>query len=732
MFVIKRNGNVEAMDFEKIHKRINWLVKEPYVLEHVNGTELTQRVIQGLKNNIKTSDIDIYASDLSSSLGTNNLEYLTLAGRIAINNHHKNTLNSFKDKVALLYRKKNKKGENCPSINGHFYKYVMKNQTSIDKHIDYTRDYFIDFFGFKTLQKGYLLSDGSSIVERPQDLFMRVAIQLYIPREVSAFKEKSILEKIFEVYDMMSQQYYTHATPTLFNSGKNNSQLSSCFLLGTEDSGDGIMKTLSDCAKISKWSGGIGIHISNWRSTGAYIRGTDGMSSGIVPFLRLFNDCARAFNQGGKRNGSFAIYLEPHHPDFIKFLDLKKSHGDENLRCRDLFLALWIPDLFMKRLESGERWSTFDPDECPGLNDVYGDEYEKLYLKYESSGMAKKTYDIYDILESIVDSQMEKGVPYIMFKDTVNRHSMQKNIGMIRSSNLCVSGDTLILTSDGYFPIKKLSLEHIPVHKIWNGEKWSEATFAKTGENKALLEIKLTNGETIKCTPQHQFITVDYTQREKIINANDLKIGDCLVSCNFYPVLDNGKIFADAYEKGFSYVDECKAKYVPINFSLQSKLLWLAGLFDSNGSAVAEDTGLSLCLSSASEEFLLNVKLLSNTLGINPTISNQKEGLYNLLFDIYDTYKLYKLELPTKKFQYNGHILPKKNEVPNKIKSIKKLKSLEDKINDKHNHFLEVSKQRQDALCQELRERARTRDALIETRQNISFSAVSVKNSTTV
>ncbi len=437
MFVVKRNGNVEAMDFEKIHRRINWLVKEPYVLEHVNGTELTQRVIHGLKKNIKTSDIDIYASDLSSSLGTSNLEYLILAGRIAVNNHHKNTLSSFKDKINKLYRKKNDKGESCPSINAHFYKYVMKNQVSIDKHIDYSRDYFIDFFGFKTLQRGYLLTDGNAVVERPQDLFMRVAIQLYIPREVSLFKEKDILTKIFEVYDMISQQYYTHATPTLFNSGKNNPQLSSCFLLGTEDSLEGIMKTLTDSTKISKWSGGIGIHISDWRSVGAPIRGTDGVSSGIVPFLRMFNDGARAFNQGGKRNGSFAVYLEMHHPDLMQFLDLKKAHGDENLRCRDLFLALWVSDLFMKRLEKSERWSVFDPDMCPGLNTAHGEEYEKLYLQYETEGLAKATYDIRDILEAIVESQMEKGVPYVMFKDTVNRHSMQKNIGMIRSSNLC-------------------------------------------------------------------------------------------------------------------------------------------------------------------------------------------------------------------------------------------------------------------------------------------------------
>jgi ribonucleoside-diphosphate reductase alpha chain len=445
MFVIKRNGDVEPMDFEKIHKRINWLVKEPYVLEHVNGTELTQRVIQGLKNNIKSSDIDIYTADLSSSLGTNHLEYLTLAGRIAINNHHKNTLSGFKDKVYMLYRKKDTLGNNCPIISTPFYKYVLKNQTAIDKYIDYSRDYVLDFFGFKTLEKGYLLSINDTIIERPQDLFMRVAIQIHMPREAALYKDKTYLNKIFEVYDMISQQYYTHATPTLFNSGSPKNNLSSCFLMGTEDSLEGIMKTLTDSVQISKWSGGVGIHISNWRAEGALIKGTNGKSSGIVPFLRMFNDGARAFNQGGKRNGSFAIYLEMHHPDLMKFLDLKKAHGEENLRCRDLFLALWVSDLFMKRLESGEKWSTFDPDECPGLNEVYGDEYEKLYLEYEAKGLAKASYDIHKIVDSISESQMEKGIPYILFKDAINRYSMQKNIGVVKSSNLCCE---VVLVSD--------------------------------------------------------------------------------------------------------------------------------------------------------------------------------------------------------------------------------------------------------------------------------------------
>jgi ribonucleotide reductase alpha subunit len=352
MFVVKRNGEKQPMDFEKIHKRINCLIKEPTILKNVNGTELTQRVIQGLKNNIKTSDIDIYAASLSSSLGIDHLEYLTLASRIIVNNHHKNTLNSFKDKIHTLYSSRDSLDNNHPIVHQNLYKYVLKNQTLIEKYIDYSRDYLFDYFGFKTLEKGYLFHINGKLVERPQDMFMRVAIQLHMPLDVALYKETSYLDKIFEVYDMISQQYYTPATPTLFNAGTPRPQMSSCFLLGTADSLDGIMKTLYDSVQISKWSGGVGIHVSDWRSTDALIKGTNGKSSGIVPFLKMFNDGARAFNQGGKRNGSFAIYLEMHHPDIIKFLDLKKAHGDENLRCRDLFLALWVSDLFMKRLEA--------------------------------------------------------------------------------------------------------------------------------------------------------------------------------------------------------------------------------------------------------------------------------------------------------------------------------------------------------------------------------------------
>lgn len=436
MFVTKRSGQIEKINFDKIHKRIDWLVKNPSPLQCVNSAELAQSVIKSLVNYIKTSDIDNYTATLSSSLGSSHSDYLELAGRIVVNNHHKNTLNSFRDKVVILYGRK-KNGSPAAMLSAEFNKFVIKNQTELDKYIDYSRDYLIDYFGFKTLERGYLLSIDNKIIERPQDLFMRVAIHIHLPHADSVKKNIDVMASIFSTYDRLSFQYYTHATPTLFNAGSARSQLASCFLLGSEDSIEGIMKTLADSVQISKWSGGIGIHASMWRAKGSPIRGTNGSSNGIIPFLKLFNDGARAFDQGGKRNGSFAIYLEPHHPDILNFLNLKRNHGEENMRCRDLFLALWVSDIFMERVRDDALWSTFCPNMCPGLDTVYGKKYAELYIKYEDEGRAHSVHKARDIWMAIYDSQKESGVPYICYKDTVNERSMQKNIGTIGSSNLC-------------------------------------------------------------------------------------------------------------------------------------------------------------------------------------------------------------------------------------------------------------------------------------------------------
>ena len=435
MFVIKRKGNRQEINFDKINKRIKFLVNEPFVLTHIKPSQLAQKVIQSLYDGMNTSDIDNYTANLAASLSIEHRDYSILAGRIVINNCHKNTLNSYKDKINKLYLRTDKNGKVCPLISDEFYKFVEKNQDFIENNIDYSRDYLIDFFGYRTLEKGYLLKIDGNVIERPQDLFMRVSV--FIHMDTENYKSIDSLERILETYNLMSQKYFIHATPTLFNAGTIRPALASCFLLGTEDSLEGIMKTATDCSNISKWAGGIGFHFSNWRSEGSLIRTTNGNSSGTIPFLRIFNDIARAFNQGGKRLGSFAAYIEPHHPDIIKFLNLRRNNGDENLRTRDLFLALWISDLFMERVKSNGIWHTFDPDECPGLNDTYGDNYKNLYYKYEDEKRFSGEYKARDIWQSIFTSQKESGLPYMLYKDNVNNHNNQRNMGIIKSSNLC-------------------------------------------------------------------------------------------------------------------------------------------------------------------------------------------------------------------------------------------------------------------------------------------------------
>ncbi len=434
MNVVKRNGTCEEVSFDKVYKRIKFLSNEPYELRNMNTHTVAQHVIQGLYDGVRTTDIDTRSAIVCANLSIQHYEYGVLAGRIAINNHHKNTLTGFKDKVSKLYFRKDKLGNPCSIVSVQFYKFVKKHQKQIENYIDYSRDYLIDFFGFKTMEKSYLLKivddQNIEVVERPQDLFMRVSIFLHMT-------SKNALERIFETYDLMSNKYFTHATPTLFNAGLVRPSLASCFLLGMEDSLEGIFKCVSDCAHISKWSGGIGFHLSNLRGKGSLIRGTGGNSSGIIPFLKIFERTSLAVNQGGRRPGSFAPYLEPHHPDILDFIGLSRKNGDENQRANKLFLALWVSDLFMKRVKDDGKWSTFCPDTCPGLTEVHGEEYERLYEQYESEGKAVWSCRAREVWKAIFDSQKESGFPYILFKDAVNRNSNQKNVGVIKSSNLC-------------------------------------------------------------------------------------------------------------------------------------------------------------------------------------------------------------------------------------------------------------------------------------------------------
>ena len=424
MIVIKRCGNPETISFDKILRRIKKLGSEAGI--KLNYTSLAMKVIDQLYNNISTTKIDELAAEHCAVMSSHHTDYGILAGRIVVSNHQKNTSGSFSEVTEKLFRSDENGGARI--LNAHYYDIVSKNKDQIEEMIDYNRDYLIDYFGFKTLERSYLFKIDGVIVERPQHMWMRVAVAIH----------GNDMEAVKETYDLMSQKYFTHATPTLFNAGTQRQQMSSCYLIAMEDDSlDGIFNTLHDCARISKWAGGIGLHIHNIRANKSLIKGTNGMSHGVVPMLKVFNDTARFINQGGKRNGSFAIYLEPWHADIEEFLEMKKNTGDEEMRARDLFYGLWIPDLFMKKVEKDDEWCLFCPDKCPGLSDTYGDDFEKLYNKYEQDNMYNKRVSSRELWYRILDSQMETGTPYLLYKDACNKKSNQQNIGVIKSSNLC-------------------------------------------------------------------------------------------------------------------------------------------------------------------------------------------------------------------------------------------------------------------------------------------------------
>ena len=429
MLVIKRDGRKESVKFDKITARIE---KLSYGLntEFVKTIEIAKKVIDGLYDGVSTQELDELASETAATLTTKHPDFATLAARIAVSNLHKTTSKSFSSTMKRLYTYVNPKtGENASLLSKEVYGVINKNAALLDSSIIYDRDFSYDYFGFKTLEKSYLLRLDGKVVERPQHMLMRVAIGIHMED----------MDSVLETYNLLSEKWFTHATPTLFNAGTPKPQLSSCFLLTMkEDSIDGIYDTLKQCAKISQSAGGIGLSIHNVRATGSYIKGTNGVSNGIIPMLRNFDMTARYVDQGGgKRKGSFAIYLEPWHSDIFEFLQLKKNHGKEELRARDLFYAMWIPDLFMKRVESNSDWSLFSPDEAKDLHETYGEDFEKLYEKFEKEGKARKTVKAQDLWFEILEAQIETGNPYILYKDACNIKSNQKNLGTIKSSNLC-------------------------------------------------------------------------------------------------------------------------------------------------------------------------------------------------------------------------------------------------------------------------------------------------------
>jgi len=468
MYVVKRDGHKEPVMFDKITERIKKLC---YGLnELVDPVKVAMRVIEGLYDGVSTSELDNLAAETAASMTIAHPDYAQLAARVAISNLHSNTKKSFSETMKDMYHYVNpRNGQDAPLLSDEVYKVIQENSAFLDSHIIYTRDFNYDYFGFKTLERSYLLKINGKIVERPQHMLMRVSVGIHLDD----------LKSVIETYDLMSKKFFTHATPTLFNAGTPKAQMSSCFLLAMQDDSiDGIYDTLKQTAKISQSAGGIGLSIHNVRATGSYIRGTNGTSNGIVPMLRVFNDTARYVDQGGgKRKGSFAIYIETWHADIFDFLDLKKNTGKEEMRARDLFFAMWTSDLFMKRVQEDTTWTLMCPNECPGLYDVYGEEFEAMYLDYEFRGKGRKTIRARELWEKILESQIETGTPYMLYKDAANRKSNHKNLGTIRSSNLCT--EIMEYTSKDEIAVCNLASISLPMF-IDNGKFDHEALYNVT------------------------------------------------------------------------------------------------------------------------------------------------------------------------------------------------------------------------------------------------------------
>jgi ribonucleoside-diphosphate reductase alpha chain len=678
MQVITRNDEEEPLNLNKITDRIKKLCYN--LSDEIDPAKLTIQITSQIKDRIRTSEIDELSCLVCLQQITDHPDFGVLAARISINNHHKDNQLKFHEFIEKAYNNTDILGNRAPLVSEELVEIAQTNKDKIIEWIDYERDYNLNCFGFKTLQRAYLLRTADNkYMERPGDMFMRVAIGIH------GWDNDGLDAK--ETYEYMSRGYFTHATPTLFNAGTQSPQMSSCFLMGLEDSVEGIYNGLKDAAHISKHSGGIGIHIHDIRSRNSYIRKTGGRSSGILPMLKVFNETARYINQGGKRNGSFAMYLEPHHPDIFEFLDAKRPQGSEEAKARDLFFAMWISDLFMERVKNDSNWTLFCPDTCPRLSDVWGDEYRTLYEQYESENLGVKTIKARDLWEQIITTQIETGGPYMLYKDSVNKKSNQKNVGTIKSSNLCcVTGDTMILTDNGHIKISELQGK---TANVWNGETFSESSVFKTHDNAEIIDVKFSDGMTLNCTRNHKFVLHNpLNSNENVIKyAEDLKPGDKLVKCSF-PVIDNIKDTIDyPYTNGYfagrgEYLDltentydssEAKRKrsnveekkpcisfryyhrhplslidnfegcipsnykhykilildsdktlprnFIPKNCSLQCKLDWFAGYCDANGEIANKNGCQTLQLYSDSPKFLADIKLMLQTCGVNANIA---------------------------------------------------------------------------------------------------------------
>lgn len=643
-------------------------------------------IVMYVKNNLpetmRKNDIYNFIADYCVSKTSTHPDYNKLASRICVDRLHQMTSESMLDVVEILHD--NKSISNGPEysvmhdeknqiiddellsllkelgipldekevsyslISENLLNNVRRFNRRINETIKHERDYLFDYFGIRTLERSYLLkihggqNEEKIIVERPQHLIMRVALGIH----------GANIDAAIETYELISLRYFTHATPTLFNAGREKAALSSCFLLGVNDDLQNIGDQHTQMMMISKWAGGIGIHLSEIRSKGSIIKKTNGKSDGIVPLSIMINKMARYVNQGGNRPGSVACYLEPHHADVFDFCELRKSNtGNDDTRARDLYLALWVPDLFMKRVENDEMWSLMCPNKCKKLSSVYGAKFEKLYEYYESKKKYKRQVRARDLWRHILECQMETGFPYMLYKDNANNKSNQKNLGTIRSSNLCVHGETLILTDEGYVKIGENVNKKF---NIWNGEEWSKVTFKKTGSNKDLIRINLNNGAYVDCTPEHKFY-INKDHKIVQVMAQNLNVGDMVINTkfNFAPLKCNPTNNVNTE--------------VPINESIENKMVWLENFYNKCGKindVTIHNNNIELCHSllfeSDTKELLINVRLLLNTLGIDSNISYNSEHenniyKYNLNISSSETVKLQNLNFfPLKNISLNN------------------------------------------------------------------------------
>lgn len=519
MRVIKRSGRTEDVKFDKVTNRITKLMDG--LSKNVDASLIAKQVFSSMYDNITTHEIDTLSAEICIGMITSEPDYETLATRIVASNIQKTAPKKFSGAMRMLYDA------------GIVTEELLNMSQKVDEFIKPEQDFMFGYFGIKTLEKGYLQKVDNVIVETPQYMYMRVALGIH----------GEDIDSALETYQAMSNGCCIHATPTLFNAGTHKPQMSSCLLVANkEDSITGIYDTLKECAQISKWAGGIGLHIHDIRANKSVIKGTNGQSDGIIPMLRLYNATARYVNQAGRRKGSIAVYIEPWHADIMDFLDIRLNQGDEEARCRDLFTALWIPDLFMKRVESGGKWSLFCPNKAKGLSDVYGEEFEALYTKYESEGLANFTLPAMDVWKAIIRSQSETGTPYMLYKDACNEKSNQKNIGVIKSSNLCVAPETEVMTSDGQKVISTLKDETV---SVWNGDEFSEVTVRQTGVDQKLLTVRTSRGLSLRCTPYHKFWIVGM---DEPIEARELKVGmEIIKQGDFIASVEDLGEYADTY-----------------------------------------------------------------------------------------------------------------------------------------------------------------------------------------